>query len=126
MFPFPTLHSQSIPSNQTTHRAYELLAEGFGEGFNGPLLVVAKVPNPKREAVENGVVLTQVVHNEILVEFDHPVAGRFRTVGPPIEFSRTQGEIRRPPMLGEHKDEILAELGFTSAEIAGFKERKVV
>jgi crotonobetainyl-CoA:carnitine CoA-transferase CaiB-like acyl-CoA transferase len=68
----------------------------------------------------------QVVHNEILVEFDHPVAGRFRTVGPPIEFSRTQGEIRRPPMLGEHKDEILAELGFTSAEIAGFKERKVV
>jgi crotonobetainyl-CoA:carnitine CoA-transferase CaiB-like acyl-CoA transferase len=68
----------------------------------------------------------QVVHNEILVEFDHPVAGTFRTVGPPIEFSRTQGEIRRPPMLGEHKDEILAELGFTSAEIAGFKEKKVV
>jgi len=68
----------------------------------------------------------QVVHNQILVEFDHPVAGRFRTVGPPIEFSRTQGEIRRPPMLGEHKDEILTELGFTSAEIAGFKERKVV
>jgi crotonobetainyl-CoA:carnitine CoA-transferase CaiB-like acyl-CoA transferase len=68
----------------------------------------------------------QVVHNEILVEFDHPVAGKFRTVGPPIEFSRTQGEIRRPPMLGEHKDEILAELGFSSAEIAGFKEKKVV
>jgi putative drug exporter of the RND superfamily len=52
------------PANQTTHEAYQLLAEGFGEGFNGPLLVVAKVPNPKREAVENGVVLTQVVHNE--------------------------------------------------------------
>jgi putative drug exporter of the RND superfamily len=52
------------PANQTTHKAYQLLAEGFGEGFNGPLLVVAKVPNPKREAVENGVVLTQVVHNE--------------------------------------------------------------
>jgi RND superfamily putative drug exporter len=33
------------PAGQTTHRAYELLAEGFGEGFNGPLLVVAKVPN---------------------------------------------------------------------------------
>jgi putative drug exporter of the RND superfamily len=48
------------PASQTTHRAYELLARGFGEGFNGPLLVVAKVPNPKREAVENGVVLTEV------------------------------------------------------------------
>ncbi len=32
------------PSTQTTHKAYELLARGFGEGFNGPLLVVAKLP----------------------------------------------------------------------------------
>ena len=31
-------------SQQTTHKAYELLAQGFGPGFNGPLLVVAKVP----------------------------------------------------------------------------------
>ncbi len=68
----------------------------------------------------------QVVHNEILVEFDHPVAGKFRTVGPPIEFSRTESEIRRPPMLGEHKEEILAELGFSATEIAKFKEAKVV
>jgi len=34
------------PASQTTHRAYELLAQGFGQGYNGPLLVVAKVPNP--------------------------------------------------------------------------------
>jgi RND superfamily putative drug exporter len=52
------------PANQTTHRAYELLAEGFGQGFNGPLLVVAKVPNPQREAAENGVLQTEVVRNE--------------------------------------------------------------
>jgi RND superfamily putative drug exporter len=52
------------PANQTTHKAYELLAQGFGEGFNGPLLVVAKVPNPHREAVENGVLQTEVVRNE--------------------------------------------------------------
>ena len=30
------------PSDKTTHRAYELLAAGFGKGFNGPLLVVAQ------------------------------------------------------------------------------------
>jgi len=50
------------PAGQTTHRAYELLAEGFGQGFNGPLLIVAKVPNPKHEAAENGVLRTEVVH----------------------------------------------------------------
>jgi RND superfamily putative drug exporter len=31
------------PAGQTTHKAYELLARGFGEGFNGPLQVVARV-----------------------------------------------------------------------------------
>jgi putative drug exporter of the RND superfamily len=50
------------PSSQTTHRAYELLAEGFGEGFNGPLLVVAKVTNPQGEAARNGVLPTGATH----------------------------------------------------------------
>jgi putative drug exporter of the RND superfamily len=40
------------PAGQTTHRAYALLAEGFGQGFNGPLLVVAKVPTTGKTAVE--------------------------------------------------------------------------
>ena len=38
------------PASQTTHRAYELLAQGFGRGFNGPLLVVAKLPHPTSAA----------------------------------------------------------------------------
>jgi len=38
------------PASQTTHRAYELLAQGFGQGFNGPLLIVAKVPTSKAGA----------------------------------------------------------------------------
>jgi RND superfamily putative drug exporter len=40
------------PASKTTHRAYELLARGFGEGFNGPLLIVAKLPPSGRPAVE--------------------------------------------------------------------------
>jgi putative drug exporter of the RND superfamily len=33
------------PPSQTTHKAYELLAQGFGAGFNGPLLVAAQLPS---------------------------------------------------------------------------------
>jgi len=42
------------PSNQTTHRAYELLARGFGPGFNGPLQVVATVPELQSAASSGG------------------------------------------------------------------------
>jgi RND superfamily putative drug exporter len=39
------------PPDQTTHRAYELLAQGFGEGFNGPLLVAVRVPQAGKPAL---------------------------------------------------------------------------
>jgi RND superfamily putative drug exporter len=41
------------PASQTTHRAYELLAEGFGQGFNGPLLVVANLHLSRVESTGN-------------------------------------------------------------------------
>jgi RND superfamily putative drug exporter len=46
------------PESFTTYKAYQLLAEGFGQGFNGPLQVVAKVPGatkPPTEAAKSGV-----------------------------------------------------------------------
>jgi crotonobetainyl-CoA:carnitine CoA-transferase CaiB-like acyl-CoA transferase len=52
-----------------------------------------------------------VMAREMVVEVDHPAAGRHRTLGTPIKLSDTPGSIRRPaPMLGEHTEEILAEL----------------
>jgi RND superfamily putative drug exporter len=46
------------PESLTTYKAYELLAEGFGQGFNGPLQVVAQVPgaaHPVKQAAKQGV-----------------------------------------------------------------------
>jgi len=42
------------PPDQTTHKAYELLAQGFGAGFNGPLLVAAKLPGGGAGAATGG------------------------------------------------------------------------
>jgi crotonobetainyl-CoA:carnitine CoA-transferase CaiB-like acyl-CoA transferase len=59
----------------------------------------------------------QVSHNRTIVSFDHPKVKNFRTIAPPIKFSRTPSSIKRPPLLGEHSREILKEVGYADSEI---------
>jgi crotonobetainyl-CoA:carnitine CoA-transferase CaiB-like acyl-CoA transferase len=54
----------------------------------------------------------------MLVEIEHPEVGSFRTTGLPVKLSTSPGRIvRRPPLLGEHTDDVLAECGLANAEI---------
>jgi crotonobetainyl-CoA:carnitine CoA-transferase CaiB-like acyl-CoA transferase len=60
----------------------------------------------------------QVRAREVVVEVDHPRAGRGRQVRNPILFDRDGPRIERPaPLLGQHSREVLAELGYPDAEI---------
>jgi crotonobetainyl-CoA:carnitine CoA-transferase CaiB-like acyl-CoA transferase len=60
----------------------------------------------------------QVAALGLVVETGHPRAGRLRQTRPPARFSRTPAEIRRgAPALGEHAQEVLAELGYSVDEI---------
>ncbi len=60
----------------------------------------------------------QTLAREMVIEVDHPRAGRTRTLGLPIKFSHTPGGVRGPaPMLGQHTREVLQQHGFSNAEI---------
>jgi crotonobetainyl-CoA:carnitine CoA-transferase CaiB-like acyl-CoA transferase len=60
----------------------------------------------------------QAAAREMVVELDHPRAGATRALGLPIKLSATPGKVARAaPLLGEHTREVLAEYGFSPAEI---------
>jgi len=61
-----------------------------------------------------------------IVEVDHPKRGKYLTVGNPIKLSDSPSDVHRSPLLGEHTDEILAEIGLNDDEIAAAKDEKVV
>jgi crotonobetainyl-CoA:carnitine CoA-transferase CaiB-like acyl-CoA transferase len=68
----------------------------------------------------------QMQHRRMVVEHDHPTAGRSKHIGVPFIFSRTPADrIRSIPRFGEHTREILVELGYDEAQIEAFFEAGV-
>ncbi len=61
-----------------------------------------------------------------IVEVDHPKRGKYLTVGNPIKMSDSPTEVTRSPLLGEHTDEVLAELGYPAVEVASLRANKVI
>ena len=61
-----------------------------------------------------------------IVEVDHPERGKYLTVGHPIKLSDSPTDVQRSPLLGEHTDEVLTEIGLSDAEIADAKEENAV
>jgi crotonobetainyl-CoA:carnitine CoA-transferase CaiB-like acyl-CoA transferase len=60
----------------------------------------------------------QTLAREMVVELEHPRAGKTRALGLPVKLSRTPGKVSRPaPVLGQHTREVLAEFGFSASEI---------
>jgi crotonobetainyl-CoA:carnitine CoA-transferase CaiB-like acyl-CoA transferase len=69
----------------------------------------------------------QVRAGGMLIEEDHPRAGRFTTLGPALRFERTPGTLRTAaPALGEDTDVVLAEAGLAPDEIRHLRASRIL
>ncbi len=78
------------------------------------------IPAARLNTIGEFVTSDHVRAREWLVEFDHPVIGRYTAPGFPIRFGRTPMQVRRPaPLLGQHQAEVMIELKGMQAKNAG-------
>ena len=63
---------------------------------------------------------------DMIVEVEHPVRGKYLTAGNPIKLSASSVPITTSPLLGEHNAELLAELGYTEADITSLKDEGAI
>ena len=70
----------------------------------------------------------QVAAREMIVELEHPVAGRQAVANSPLRFSATPVQLREPaPLLGQHTEEVLrGVLGLTAGELEELRAEGVI
>jgi len=92
------------------------------------LLTDAQVPCAPVQSIDQVFRAPQVLHRDMLMEVEHPTAGKVRMAGIPVKFSVTPASVRLPPpLLGEHNSEILKNwLGMSAAAIEELKREKVL
>ena len=70
----------------------------------------------------------QVTENNYVIEYDHPVLGKMKTIGFPVNFTKTPSEIRTcAPELGQHTEEVLTELlGYSWEDVTRMKDEGAI
>jgi crotonobetainyl-CoA:carnitine CoA-transferase CaiB-like acyl-CoA transferase len=120
-------------SKRVEHRVslIALLSEMFLERTNDAwfrLLSEAEVPCAPVQTIDQVFQAPQVLHRRMLMEVEHPTAGKVPMAGIPVKFSVTPASVRMPPpLLGEHNSEILKNwLGMNAGEIDELKREKII
>lgn len=108
---------ESLEAALKTYRTSEVVA----------MLDAADVPCGPIYTVPEVFADPQVQHLELRQRVPHPALGEVDQLGFPYRFSASPAAIRRhPPLLGEHTEEVLAEVGYSPAEIARLREAGAV
>ncbi|HIP97672.1 MAG TPA: CoA transferase [Anaerolineae bacterium] len=87
----------------------------------------AGIPCGPINFVDEALAHPQALHRGVIVQLEHPLIGVVRSLGNPMHFSHTPTIYRLPPpMLGQHTDRVLRELGYDEQGIRKLRERGAV
>lgn len=90
-------------------------------------LEAAKVPCGPINGLDEVFADPQVRHRGMTATVQHPLAGPLELVASPLKLSATPPALRRaPPLLGQHTDEVLAEIGLAPARVAELRAAGIV
>jgi CoA:oxalate CoA-transferase len=91
------------------------------------LLEKAGIPCGPIYTVDQMINDPQIQAREMVIEIEHPVAGKQMVSGIPVKLSDTPGGVYHPaPLLGQHTREVLQRFGFTVSEIERLEEKGVL
>ncbi len=69
----------------------------------------------------------QLQHRDMFIEQEHPVAGDIKLVGSPLKLSKTPVQYQSyPPSAGEHNEELLQTIGYSTEEIDELKKNNII
>ena len=90
-------------------------------------LAAVGIPAGPINSIDAALAHPQVEYRDMVLSVEHPTEGTVRMVGSPIKLSgHTPAPSTAPPTLGEHTDEVLAELGFSRIDIRALHDTGVV
>jgi crotonobetainyl-CoA:carnitine CoA-transferase CaiB-like acyl-CoA transferase len=122
---------RTVPDRVTNRSELgKLLEEKLGEKTTkewGEILNEVGVANGPILHIDEVFQDPQVLHQEMLLEMDHPTIGKIKNIGFPVKLSRTPAAVRRPPpLLGQHTEDLLKELGYGPQEIETLRKEKII